>query len=101
MVEGAAEVKERRGWRTCQSQTGGQGGLGRIGRNGELKEAKLANAGIGMDGPSRLVLGRSVYLCGAIRSSRQELTRVARPGIRKATKERSTHESKVVECTFV
>jgi hypothetical protein len=39
---------------------GEQGGVSGIGRNGELKEAKLANAGIGMDGPSRLALGRSV-----------------------------------------
>jgi hypothetical protein len=36
------------------------GGVGGIVRNGELEEAKLANAGIGMDGPSRFALGRSV-----------------------------------------
>jgi hypothetical protein len=77
----------------------GKGGLGRIGRDGELKEAKLANAGIGMD--ALCWAGQCSPLCGAIRSSRQELTRVARPGIPKTTKERSTHESKVVKYNFV
>jgi hypothetical protein len=33
---------------------------------GELKEAKLVNAGIGMDGPSRLALGRSVLVLCAV-----------------------------------
>jgi hypothetical protein len=78
LAETAAKVKEGWGRNKCQSQVEEHTGIGRIGRDGELEEAELANTGIGVDGPDRVALSRSVKaLCAAIvRRGRRELTRV-------------------------